>query len=37
MPTIINSRSLGRTSKSWVGYDPWNSQYCVKEMEDIGF
>ena len=21
----------------WVGYDPWNSQYWVKEMEDIGF
>ena len=21
----------------WVGYDPWNSQYWVKEMEDMGF
>lgn len=21
----------------WVGYDPWNSQYWVKEMEDRGF
>ena len=21
----------------WVGYDPWNSQYWVKEMEDNGF
>ncbi|MFA7105696.1 MAG: terminase TerL endonuclease subunit [Candidatus Izemoplasmatales bacterium] len=21
----------------WVGYDPWNSQYWVKEMEDTGF
>jgi len=21
----------------WVGYDPWNSQYWVKEMEDAGF
>ncbi len=20
-----------------VGYDPWNSQYWVKEMEDMGF
>ena len=21
----------------WVGYDSWNSQYWVKEMEDMGF
>ena len=21
----------------WVGYDPWNSQYWVKEMEEAGF
>jgi phage terminase large subunit-like protein len=21
----------------WIGYDPWNSQYWVKEMEDAGF
>ena len=21
----------------WVGYDPWNSTYWVKEMEDAGF
>ena len=21
----------------WVGYDPWNPQYWVKEMEDMGF
>ena len=21
----------------WVGYDPWNSEYWVKEMEDSGF
>lgn len=21
----------------WVGYDPWNSQYWVKEMGDMGF
>ena len=21
----------------WVGYDPWNSEYWVKEMEDAGF
>ena len=21
----------------WVGYDPWNSQYWVKEMEEVGF
>lgn len=21
----------------WVGYDPWNSQYWVKEMDDMGF
>lgn len=21
----------------WIGYDPWNSQYWVKEMEDSGF
>lgn len=21
----------------WIGYDPWNSQYWVKEMEDNGF
>ena len=21
----------------WVGYDPWNSQYWVKEMENMGF
>ena len=21
----------------WVGYDPWNSQYWIKEMEDMGF
>jgi phage terminase large subunit-like protein len=21
----------------WVGYDPWNSQYWTKEMEDLGF
>lgn len=21
----------------WVGYDPWNSAYWVKEMEDAGF
>ena len=21
----------------WIGYDPWNSQYWVKEMEDVGF
>ncbi len=21
----------------WVGYDPWNSQYWIKEMEDLGF
>lgn len=21
----------------WIGYDPWNSQYWVKEMEDMGF
>ena len=21
----------------WVGYDPWNSQYWPKEMEDMGF
>lgn len=21
----------------WVGYDPWNLQYWVKEMEDMGF
>ena len=21
----------------WIGYDPWNSQYWIKEMEDHGF
>jgi len=21
----------------WIGFDPWNSQYWVKEMEDAGF
>ena len=21
----------------WVGFDPWNSQYWIKEMEDAGF
>lgn len=21
----------------WVGYDPWNSQYWIKEMEEFGF
>lgn len=21
----------------WVGFDPWNSQYWIKEMEEIGF
>lgn len=21
----------------WVGYDPWNSQYWTKEMEEVGF
>lgn len=21
----------------WVGYDPWNSHYWTKEMEDLGF
>lgn len=21
----------------WIGYDPWNSLYWVKEMEDAGF
>lgn len=21
----------------WIGYDPWNSQYWVEEMENIGF
>lgn len=21
----------------WVGYDPWNSQYWIKEMEEAGF
>lgn len=21
----------------WVGYDPWNSEYWVKEMEEVGF
>jgi phage terminase large subunit-like protein len=21
----------------WVGYDPWNSQYWIKEMGDLGF
>lgn len=21
----------------WIGYDPWNSQYWVKEMQDFGF
>lgn len=21
----------------WIGYDPWNSQYWVKEMEEAGF
>lgn len=21
----------------WIGYDPWNSQYWIKEMEDMGF
>ncbi|HCZ24441.1 MAG TPA: terminase large subunit [Acholeplasmataceae bacterium] len=21
----------------WVGYDPWNSQYWIREMEDLGF
>lgn len=21
----------------WVGFDPWNSQYWIKEMEDMGF
>ncbi|HOW38361.1 MAG TPA: terminase large subunit, partial [Bacillota bacterium] len=21
----------------WVGFDPWNSQYWIKEMEDQGF
>ena len=21
----------------WVGYDPWNSQYWIKEMEEMGF
>lgn len=21
----------------WIGYDPWNSQYWVKEMDDSGF
>jgi phage terminase large subunit-like protein len=21
----------------WVGYDPWNSQYWIKEMEELGF
>lgn len=21
----------------WVGFDPWNSQYWIKEMEDLGF
>ncbi len=21
----------------WVGFDPWNSQYWTKEMEDLGF
>jgi len=21
----------------WVGYDPWNSQYWIKEMENLGF
>jgi phage terminase large subunit-like protein len=21
----------------WVGYDPWNSLYWIKEMEDLGF
>ncbi len=21
----------------WIGYDPWNSQYWIKEMEDAGF
>ena len=21
----------------WVGYDPWNSQYWTKEMEELGF
>lgn len=21
----------------WIGYDPWNSQYWIKEMEELGF
>lgn len=21
----------------WVGFDPWNSQYWIKEMEELGF
>ncbi len=21
----------------WIGYDPWNSQYWIKEMQDTGF
>lgn len=21
----------------WIGFDPWNSQYWIKEMEDSGF
>ena len=21
----------------WIGYDPWNSQYWVQEMEEYGF
>jgi len=21
----------------WIGFDPWNSQYWIKEMEDAGF
>ena len=21
----------------WIGYDPWNSQYWVQEMQDMGF
>jgi len=31
MVQVYNIRPL------WIGYDPWNSTYWVKEMEDAGF
>lgn len=34
---FLQMYQLFEISTLWIGYDPWNSEYWVKEMEEVGF